>query len=244
MIIILFPRSTKLGSTGRDVYAMKRALSRAGFGTWIGYKFTPLYGKYTEILLSRFKKKHGIVEKGYGPKTHKALAKHYDAFGAKMMNDLYLKLHETPSSKLVKAALEIYNYCRLTGRGVYTQSPSRMSIVRHRWRPPFNPHTLYEDCSSSVTAVFWLCGFTDPNGFGYNGQGYTGTLVVHGYRSTPAKVGALGFYASRFPYKHVVMCVKIIDGRALCFSWGSGLPKLVNSNYRGDFSHWRVYVTA
>jgi predicted chitinase/uncharacterized protein YraI len=36
------------------------------------------------------------------------------------------------------------------------------------------------DCSGFVTLCYKQAGAPDPNGFGYNGQGYTGTLLEHG----------------------------------------------------------------
>ena len=54
--------------------------------------------------------------------------------------------------------------------------------------------TVASDCSETVT---WLCkmaGLEDPNGLGYNGTGYTGTLLAHlPHYTDPAEanVGAL-----------------------------------------------------
>lgn len=241
MVIIFLARDLKLGMRGDDVLALKRALSEAGYGKWLGYKFTKLFGPATLILLKRFQKAHGLnVDGVYGSSTHKKLAPYYDAWGAKLMNGAYHELKQTPSAKSIAAALAVYNYCRLTGRGLYTQTPSRMSIVRNRWRPPFWPHTLQEDCSSSCTAHDWLAGNPDPNNLGYNGQGYTGTLVVHGTRSS-AVLGALAFYGYNFPMKHVTRCIGFKNGTPMVFTWGHGLPGITNYNYRSDFNHWRKY---
>src|SRR5487761_1876494 len=35
------------------------------------------------------------------------------------------------------------------------------------------------DCSESVTLMFRLAGLRDPNGLGYDGEGYTGTMLTH-----------------------------------------------------------------
>lgn len=50
------------------------------------------------------------------------------------------------------------------------------------------------DCSESVTLLCRLAGLADPNGLGYNGAGYTGTMLAHlPHYSDPfnAGVGAL-----------------------------------------------------
>ena len=241
-MIVLLPRVIRPGMKGDDVFYLKRALSEAGCGKWLGPAFTKTNGRYNVQNIKKFQKKVGLKQDGvYGETTHKKLAKYYDRYGAKGMNDMYVKIHMGPAEKSIAAALDIYNYCRMTGKGVYTQSGLRMSIVRNKWRPPFFPHTLFEDCSSSVTGEDWIAGNPDPNGLGYNGQGFTGTLAVHGTRVAKATKAALGFYGN-YPYKHVVRCIGFRgDGTPLVFSWGSGLPKIHESNYRGDFSHWRRY---
>jgi cell wall-associated NlpC family hydrolase len=38
---------------------------------------------------------------------------------------------------------------------------------------------LTTDCSGFVTLCYYLAGAPDPNGLGYNGQGWTGTLLGH-----------------------------------------------------------------
>jgi len=50
------------------------------------------------------------------------------------------------------------------------------------------------DCSESVTLICRLAGLQDPNGYGYNCRGYTGTLLKNlKHYSNPAlaKIGAL-----------------------------------------------------
>src|SRR5688500_2077727 len=60
----------------------------------------------------------------------------------------------------------------------YTQSSLRMSGVRNRIKPP--AYGRYEDCSSFATWCYWVAGVNDPNGRGYDGFGYTGTLANFG----------------------------------------------------------------
>src|ERR1700675_1371723 len=57
-----------------------------------------------------------------------------------------------------------------------------------------SPRGVTMDCSESVTLLCRLAGLSDPNGFGYDGTGYTGTLLHHLPRYTDASkanVGAL-----------------------------------------------------
>lgn len=46
---------------------------------------------------------------------------------------------------------------------------------------------LTTDCSGFVTLCYFLSGCADPNDLGFNGQGYTGTLLDHGKRVTKAQ---------------------------------------------------------
>lgn len=56
----------------------------------------------------------------------------------------------------------------------YSEGPDRMEGIGH----PFKP--CHSDCSAFVTLMYNWCGAADPNGLGYNGTGYTGTLLGHG----------------------------------------------------------------
>lgn len=47
---------------------------------------------------------------------------------------------------------------------------------------------IRNDCSGTVTLCYKLAGAPDPNGLGYSGQGYTGTLVDHGKQISLAQV--------------------------------------------------------
>lgn len=64
----------------------------------------------------------------------------------------------------------------------YTQGAERMAAVHSPRMLPMSA-----DCSSSITCWYSWAGAPDPNGFNYNGQGYTGTLLLHGKRITQAQ---------------------------------------------------------
>jgi cell wall-associated NlpC family hydrolase len=55
------------------------------------------------------------------------------------------------------------------------------------------------DCSEFVTLVYKAAGVVDPNGRGYNGTGYTGTLVANGTRTSNPQPGDLVFYGTGPP---------------------------------------------
>lgn len=58
----------------------------------------------------------------------------------------------------------------------YTEGAQRMTAIGVF--PPKFP--IFADCSAFVTWCYWVAGAPDPNGLGYNHEGYTGTLLGHG----------------------------------------------------------------
>lgn len=52
------------------------------------------------------------------------------------------------------------------------------------------------DCSGFSTLVYKMAGVPDPNGFGYNGQGNTGSLEANGVPTTSPQPGDLCFWSS------------------------------------------------
>jgi hypothetical protein len=129
----------------------------------------------------------------------------------------------------------------------YTQDARRMQIVRQQIHLPPLLRYIYEDCSSSVTGLYWLAGLPDPNGRGYDGYGYTGTLAAHGnivwrlgLPLSLLRPGDLIFYGGGFPHHHVTMYL----GNGRVFSHGTNtapfnLPVL----YRADAVNAHRYVT-
>jgi len=58
----------------------------------------------------------------------------------------------------------------------------------------FHKQKISMDCSESVTLLCRLAGLSDPNGMGYNGYGFTGTMLTslpHYTDPADADVGAL-----------------------------------------------------
>ena len=67
----------------------------------------------------------------------------------------------------------------------YSEGPDRMSGVHNPGQLP-----CICDCSAFVTYCYSWAGAPDPNGLGYNGSGYTGTLLGHGQWIQPNEVQA------------------------------------------------------
>jgi hypothetical protein len=235
-VIYLKPqqRTIKRGMRGRDVMATKYAMKFA-----LGKKSLTLHnlaGIYWERNLNAFKSKRGIKEIGYGPKTHAAMKPYI----AKIPYAVWLWNNQPTASKTPTASSEgVTKRQQVVNAALYgaqhepsihyTQSSLRMYGVRNKIKPPGIPR--YEDCSSFATWCYWLAGAADPNGLGYNGQGYTGTLAAHGKRVSTSQLrpGDLVFYGGGFPYTHVV--IYIGGGRVVSHGSESG-PKITSLFYR------------
>ena len=79
------------------------------------------------------------------------------------------------------------------------------------------------DCSESVTLIAHIAGMNDPNGFGFNGWGYTGTILnfcqPHYSDPSKARIGALVVFG---PGTGDHVCMVRTPGRdPLLFSHGS-----------------------
>ena len=218
---------------GDDVLACQRALASAGFRKW--GNFTRFFGKGMKKNVSEFQEKHRLKTDGiYDLEVHKKLSPYYDQYGTFLMNKVNKRVNSSPRTVIVAYATFGYNN---RYKIHYTQSSLRMYGVRNKIRPPKIPY--YEDCSSYSTWCYWGAKVPDPNGLGYNGWGYTGTLSRHGRVTTRPLPGDLAFYG-RFPYSHVVIYI----GNNKCISHGSERgPVLSNVYYRSDFSHFRTYIS-
>lgn len=150
----------------------------------------------------------------------------------------------TPAVRLKKSMDALLKYRASTGKIHYTQSASRMTIVRHHLLPPFNGITIYEDCSSMVTGCYRMAGLHDPNELHFSGWGYTGTLVKCGKAvNKPFAVGDLVFYGGTVAVPHhVAMVYSVGKAGAKVFSHGhEGGPVVEPLDYRSDRRSTRRY---
>jgi hypothetical protein len=236
---------------GRDVMAVDRALRKAKVykpRKVAGKPVPPRYafGQGMREHVRMFQKRHRALKDDgiYGPATHAKLAPFFDRYGLKLMLKQKEDLDETPMERaqreFVAAAMLLYN---LRDRVHYTQGSARMYIVRHQLDQVSeldDYRSIWEDCSSSFTGLCYVAGVPDPNGFGYNGLGYTGTLAQNGRRVSlrEATIGAAALYGRWPPYKHVTG--KVSATRWFSFGSEAG-PYILDVWYRDDLNHCRVY---
>jgi hypothetical protein len=98
--------------------------------------------------------------------------------------------------------------------------------------------------------IYEAAGFDDPNGRGYDGYGYTGTLVAHGRAVKRSEIQPcdLVFYGSASPRPgfpagaptHVGM---VMDRAGAIFTFGSDPgPSFRRIDYRSDLHSIRRYI--
>ena len=235
-----FERELHEGMVGRDVVAVKRALQARRRGS-ISNR-THVFGPGAVKAVKQLQKAHGRPQTGiYDKPTHSLLAPFFDAYG------VWLLMHSQPDlparRRLVMAGLALLNYHHATGRMHYTESPDRMTIVRHKLKPPFR-RVIYEDCSSFIAGCFFLAGLPDPNGQGYNGRGYTGTLGEHGHVVSRPFPGDITLYPSkkapRWPWGHTTLAIgdDLSKPATRCLSHGDeGDPIVLAIDYRRIGEH-------
>lgn len=228
MATVSLRREVKRGTRGPDAYAVKRLLKRKGFGRGLAMRgpWRFRFGPVAVRQLKRFQRRYGVRPDGvYGKATHrKALASNaIDRYGASLFRRVVVP-KPGKISAVVSTALLGH---RKRSQIFYTQSWLRMQGVKQRIRPPRVPR--WEDCSSFATWCYWVAGAKDPNGLGYNGMGYTGTLARNGRRVDSPRAGDLIFYGGGWPYGHVAI---YIGGGRVVSHGSSGGPYLLHWRYR------------
>lgn len=87
-----------------------------------------------------------------------------------------------------------------------------------RWKQHDLPITT--DCSGSLTCCAYAAGIPDPNGRGYDGQGYTGTMLQHLRRIPKADIRRGDFVIYDGAYSDHVAAVLEVGPDPLLFSHG------------------------
>jgi cell wall-associated NlpC family hydrolase len=221
------PRILRLGSVGRDVRALQRALQAAGVRSQPPTAKPSTFDEGTDDEVRTFQKRnHLFVDGEVGEDTYGALASFYDARAVKLLNSVKEASPDTIRRKIAKAAhAGVVNRAQVH----YTREEgTRMEGITAERRPPDYPR--YADCSSFVIWCYWAAGAPDPNGTDYQG-GWSGSLLRRGdeVKVANAAVGDIAFYGtSRSDIGHVTVYV----GNGRCVSHGQEEgPKLYLLDY-------------
>ena len=134
-----------------------------------------------------------------------------------------------------KGEASVADYCRRSNANEPKIHYSQNRPMTHLGDDPEDGFTA--DCSGHSTSSYYEAGWPDPNDNGYNGNGYTGTLVNNPKVGAPYKVGDLALYGtSTGNTTHVCTCY--VAGDAYSSTWCShgseAAPYAVSLYYRDD----------
>jgi len=238
VIVPKLPRVARRGMKGPDIYAHKAALSNAGFGKRL--VLSPSFGAGLQYEVNAWRRHHGLRANGLIDQEMFGILRDGRRYGPFAAHQLALEtsaLKPSPDRLLSAASIFAYN---VRGSIHYTEGSERMYGVRNHIHPPEIPR--YEDCSSFATWLYYTSGLPDPNRRGYDGQGYTGTMIDNGRQVSvnEARLGDLVFYGWGFngAPKHVAMSLG--HGRVISHGSESG-PLLLGIRYRSDLRAVRRY---
>jgi cell wall-associated NlpC family hydrolase len=101
---------------------------------------------------------------------------------------------------------------------------------------------LTTDCSGFVTICYFLAGAPDPNGLGYSGEGWTGTLLRHleHIPRAAARAGDLVVWGA-YPGRHVALVLEAGSDPLLCSHGQERGPRAVRY---AEEDRWQACASA
>lgn len=252
----LLARPIYLGTKGTDVLAVKRALSRAGYIQW--GTFTETWGEYARIACHNFQKDHGLAPAGYGIRTHaKLLNTHkkgssewaFDARALQLMHEQYILSHTTPEQRIRSKGIQMCRYLYEHSRSIAYSQARPYPLIHLGDRVPSRL-----DCSGLAGECHYAAGARNPNVQGgvrlpWNGEGYTGTLIAGGMKTTRDKLKPLDlvFYGftrraePAFPYGSPTHVAVWEGENSMVFSMGHYPMIHARYDYRSDINCYVTY---
>jgi hypothetical protein len=248
------PSGKPPSSDGPDVLAVKRAVWRGGRWQGPASRFDDTFskafalgtgGNVSETGLAGFQRQMKIDDTGqYGDASYQAMryARVPETFphaGEPLFDAYAVDLLDQAAHGFVRSPEEmrkaIADYCR----GCIGNEPiwhyAQVRPMTHLGTAPELGGSC--DCSSHATGAYFWAEAPDPNHRGYDGYGYTGTLVDNPRVGAPYKIGDLALYgASTGSTEHVITCYVAgnADSSRWCSHGSEAAPYDVTLNYRGD----------
>ncbi|MFP2907861.1 peptidoglycan-binding domain-containing protein [Pyxidicoccus sp. 3LFB2] len=212
------------GSTGSAVVELQTLLARAGFSPGAA---DGNFGAMTRTAVMNFQRARGLSADGIvGPATWAALRS--SAPGPAPVSGLRAKIVAEAQWGLANAGAIHYRQLR------------PMDGIHQRRKLP-----LDTDCSGFVTLCYKWAGAEDPNGLGFNGQGYTGTLLGHldAVTQSQVKQGDLVLWSLNGAGKHVALVLEPGTDPLLVSHGEEAGPYTVrfstsNRYHAGERVHW------
>lgn len=135
------------------------------------------------------------------------------------------RLDTTTPEQKARAALVAHMAWAVANEPSIVYAQTRPMEALHHVRPA----RWTTDCSEFVTTLCCWAGVPDPNGLGYNGQGWTGTLLAHCHHLTQSElqVGDLVVFGAA-PGHHVAMVYELGADPVLCSMGQTSDPRLIS----------------
>jgi peptidoglycan hydrolase-like protein with peptidoglycan-binding domain len=219
------PRADPLlqqGSTGSAVVELQTLLAKAGFSPGAA---DGNFGPMTKTAVMNFQRARGLGADGIvGPATWAALR----------------APAPTPVSGLREKIVAEAQWGLSNAGGIHYRQLRPMDGINQRHKLP-----LDTDCSGFVTLCYKWAGAGDPNGLGFNGQGYTGTLLGYltAVTQSQVKAGDLVLWSRNGAGKHVALVLEPGSDPLLVSHGEEAGPYTVrfsasNRYHAGDSVHW------
>jgi hypothetical protein len=257
MIEVTHCRTITEGMIGNDVIAVKRALSRWNPKVYPWQKFTPVAGPFLMNVVVEYKRRHklGNLTRAIGPTMYESLERArtpknepaFDKFAIQLIKDFCESFTKTPEQRIREAIVNA-GFFWYHHRSEISYSQARPFQKK---KPPSIPSRW--DCSAFVTNCHYAGGAPDPNGRGYDGLGYTGTLKNQGVRVgsvndlMPGDLVFYGFSSGKPGFNpgdptHVALYVGKFNGIPSVLSLGSYPMGFYRYNYRSinQRRHYKV----
>ena len=180
----------KRGDKGARVEQLQKALARVG--ALPEQMVSSTFDQNTLRALRMFQSHWAVSEDDYGPHTRAALQKALAGEGptGERHPPPAHHGHPTPPHPAPSGGNDLRAKIVANAEWGIHNEP-RIHYAETRPIPDLhNPHKLplTTDCSGFATLCYKWAGAPDPNGLGYDGQGYTGTLLNHMHHIQPHEV--------------------------------------------------------
>lgn len=239
------------GQKGNPVRALQRSLRAAllAKGAETDNLRNGVYGEGTRKDVARFKKLNRMPALGKdfgGDGEWGAIMPHVSKADAQILaKEAEARAEKRAKDKAAAAAAAVVSASTRIAAVALRFYAERDHYVYRQTRPM--PADLFSaaaynrlDCSASSTLIYKAAGLPDPNGRGYDGYGFTGTLWPRGVLVRSPQAGDLAFYGYQDGGIPSHVAVHISPGEVVSF--GSTPVKRLPVRYRSDYRGSRRYV--
>jgi hypothetical protein len=191
---------------GADVRKLQELLNKRGFHCHVD----GVFGPHTAELVIAAKRHYHYPSREVLPTAGDQLFHILETDKSPFHKDpLHHSVHHTNEMQFRNRIVEYALWAIEHNRDIHYAEIRPMELLDELKRLPWTG-----DCSTFVTRCYKAANMSDPNGLGYNGQGYTGTLLNHLRHITVAQVkpADVMVYGS-YPGHHTALVIGVPEGK-------------------------------